>query len=141
MDVVVRLVVGDELPVVLQLYRGNSKTLGFLPKGAFQDPLQRGCLLGAFRDAVLLGYLLFRRSVLGQYAAITHLCVDPMHRGKGVSGRLVNRLVTLASDLLDIRAVTRLDYLHAARVWERHGFRPGPVGEPTGRSSRHGCWS
>lgn len=126
----IRRVTGDELQQVLDLYGKNSKTLGFLPKGAFSEALEQRRIAGAFSDKRLLGYSLFRRVESTGYAAITHLCVSKDCRGQRIGDQLLDFVIDQVNDLFDIRAVTRTDYTHAQSVWERHGFVP--------RSRRHG---
>lgn len=77
---------------VVALGNANSRTLGFLPRGAFFDAAVENRLLAALdTNEHLAGYVLYRTS--GQRAMIVHLCVDPAHRRRGITKILVNDLL------------------------------------------------
>ena len=76
---------------VMMLHRLNAKTLGFFPKGAFEEHAKlRRIIVALESDDSFLGYLLFR---IGRgRASIVHLCVSDAARGEGVARLLVDRL-------------------------------------------------
>lgn len=105
---------------VFALYRSDSGTLGFMPKGAFEEGILNRRLLVA-KDEVgrLLGYLLYR--LVGRRASIAHLCVAKDTRGKGVASHLVSALKEHTSDLDGITLKCRNDF-EAHRFWPKLGF-------------------
>lgn len=110
---------GSELEQVLALYKRNTGTLGFLPRGAFEEFAQQGWVLVATGDDGLEGYLAWR--VSGDHAVIVHLCVAKEHQGKGIASALLKELFHRTPGLRAIRLSCREEY-EANRVWPRHGF-------------------
>ena len=122
----------DGFDELLDLYRANKKTLGFLPDGAFLEALRsRHILVATDGSGALAGYLLFR--VVGQSATITHLCVNSQMRKSGIGRSLVEVLIEDSSGTLyGVRANTRQDY-PVSRIWESMGF--AVIDEKPGRGS------
>lgn len=60
---------------VKALERKNSSTLGFMPKGGFEDHARNKCIIIARQEDELVGYLMYR--VVSRYSriSIVHLCV------------------------------------------------------------------
>jgi predicted nucleic acid-binding protein len=105
---------------VFALYRSDSGTLGWMPKGAFVEGITNRRLLVASDDSgSLLAYLLYR--VVGRKATIAHLCVSKQARGKGLAASLVNALKTHTAELEGITLKCRNDF-DAHRFWPRQGF-------------------
>jgi GNAT superfamily N-acetyltransferase len=105
---------------VFALYRGDSGTLGWMPKGAFAEGIMNRRLLVAIDQAGrFVGYLLYR--VVGRRATIAHLCVSKEVRGKGVAASLVTALKEHTSELDGITLKCRNDF-DAHRFWPRMGF-------------------
>lgn len=104
---------------VLRLYRANSGTLGFFPKGALDEFVNEGCVLVALDGTVVVGYLAYR--VTGASAKIVHLCVDAEIRGKGIARALADELFRETSSLEDVRLLCREDY-SLTSFWPRLGF-------------------
>jgi len=127
------------LPKVIELWRGNSATLGYFPKGAFMEHAVKRLILVAIGDRDKLeGYLLFRIAKRGRAwpkAIIVHLCVAEDHRGKGVAAALIQELRALVKDsCLTIELSCRRDFA-ANDVWPKLGFeytgdKLGRVGKP-----------
>jgi hypothetical protein len=64
---------------VMALHRLNARTLGFLPKGAFEEyAKQQQIIIALTNDGNCLGYLLYR--VARGRASIVHLCVADIAR-------------------------------------------------------------
>lgn len=105
---------------VWELYRRNSSTLGFLPRGALDEFAHAGCVLAAALGDEVLGYVAWRRS-RGE-AVLVHLCVAEAHRRTDCSKRLLRGLIDQCRDETAIRLRCRKDYVAANRVWPRHGF-------------------
>jgi GNAT superfamily N-acetyltransferase/predicted nucleic acid-binding protein len=120
-----------EFEAVLLLWRGESDTLGPMPRGAFEDAARERRLLAVRRDDAVLGYVLFRYSRSRQDASITHLCVARGARGQGIADRLFAAVVERCHDCYDIRLKCRRDFEAASHLWQRLGFTA--VGEEPGR--------
>jgi GNAT superfamily N-acetyltransferase/predicted nucleic acid-binding protein len=105
---------------VMILHRLNAKTLGFFPKGAFEEHAKlRRIIVALESDGTCLGYLLFR---IGRgRASIVHLCVSDAARGKGVARLLVDRLKQETKSLEGIGLYCRRDY-EATHLWSKLGF-------------------
>jgi GNAT superfamily N-acetyltransferase len=102
------------------MYRKDSRYLGFLPRGAFEDHAEkRQLMLALAPDDICVGYLLFR--VARGKATIVHLCVTDTHRGKGVARKLVERLIAETKELLGIGLFCRRDYA-VNKMWPRFHF-------------------
>ncbi len=109
-----------------------KRKLGLFPLEALEESARNGTVLIATEGEHLLGYLLFRVSRRHPpRATITHLCVEPEHRGQGIARRLVNELVHLTQGLDGIRLSCRRDYEENG-LWPRLGFRL--LGEKRGNS-------
>lgn len=111
----------------------NSKTLGFLPKIAFEKYAKQNQLIGAIdkKKDTVLGYLLYRTSY--NRVTIVHLCIDPNIRNKGVADKLVTELKSTTKQYDGIRLSCRNDY-GIDKVWEKFNFVP--VKEKIGRSHK-----
>ncbi|MCB1735689.1 MAG: GNAT family N-acetyltransferase [Gammaproteobacteria bacterium] len=105
---------------VWDLYRKNSNTLGFLPRGALDEFVHAGCVLAHTRNEELLGYAAWRRS-RGE-VVLVHLCVAEEHRGSDCSENLLRHLIHLSKDANAIRLRCRKDYEAANQLWPKHGF-------------------
>lgn len=105
---------------IFAIYRAFSKTLGFLPKGAFKDSLRKGTVLIARNESgKLIGYLLYR--IAKGRAAIAHLAVSEASRGKGVAAALMKQLTARTKHLEGITLRCRQDF-NAHSFWPRMGF-------------------
>lgn len=107
------------LESVMALHRLNSKTLGFLPAGAFEENAKLRRILVAMEGQTLFGYLLYR--VARGRAAIVHLCVSREARGKGVARALVEQLKRETKPLEGIGLRCRRDY-DINHMWSKFGF-------------------
>lgn len=63
-------------PAVKRLGRKNASTLGFMPKGGFDDYAIGKCIITASENGVLMGYLMFRQTTRHGRIAIVHLAID-----------------------------------------------------------------
>lgn len=109
----------------------NSKTLGFLPDGAYDEYAKKGWIFGATDTShKLLGYILFR--VAKERASIVHLCCDESTRSQGTGTYLLNRLRIFAEkqELLGLSLYCRREY-DANLLWKKFGFIP--IREKVGR--------
>jgi len=115
---------------VHRLLAENSGTLGFFPKGALRDYVERGQVLVALSGSECVGCLTFRprRDAI----RIVHLCVAHGHRGSGVARKLTERLSADKKHYVGISLKCRADYGLDA-FWRRLGFVPGKEGTGRGR--------
>ncbi len=108
------------LKQIQKLWRANSSTLGFLPRGAFSEYAWRKQILGAFdEEQNCVGYLLYR--IAGERAYIVHLCVHKIKRGKGIATKLTEQLFNTTKHLYGVSLWCRLDF-PATKVWPELGF-------------------
>ncbi len=104
----------------MALHRLNAKTLGFFPKGAFEEHAKLRQIIVALQfDDNFLGYLLYR--VARGRATIVHLCVAEAARRKDVATLLVDRLKQETRLLEGIGLLCRRDY-DATYIWSKFGF-------------------
>ena len=104
------------------LMKRNSRTLGFLPRKALDDYLEKGTVLGARSDTgVLAGYLLHAANPIR--FRVVHLCVSDDFRNEGIARRLVEELKRSATTQKGIRLHCRRDY-PAHHMWPALGFVP-----------------
>jgi len=104
----------------MELHRLNAKTLGFLPKDAFEEHARlRQIIVALGSDCNCLGYVLYR--VARGRASIVHLCAADAARGKGVGRLLVDRLKQETKSLEGIGLYCRRDY-EATYLWSKLGF-------------------
>lgn len=109
---------------VCTLGRKNSKTLGFFPKGAFEEHAdQKNILIHTDERGDVDGYVAFRLTGMPRQVRIVHLCVREDRRGRGVAGRLLERLVRQTQDALGIGLYCRTEY-EANQIWPKLEFKP-----------------
>jgi len=121
----------DRCDDVFALYRKDSSTLGFMPRGAFEEGITKGTLLVATDgEDQIIGYLLYR--VAHGFASIAHLCVSPTARKSGIGKSLVDELKRLTTHLDGIKLKCRRDF-DAHRQWPKWGFIA--KGSVTGRGA------
>jgi GNAT superfamily N-acetyltransferase len=105
---------------VMALHRLDAKTLGFLPKGAFEEHAKlRQIIIALDPGGSCIGYLLYR--VARARASIVHLCVAAAARGKGVARLLVDNLKHETKLLEGIGLYCRRDY-DSTYLWSKLGF-------------------
>jgi len=105
---------------VIALHRASAKTLGFFPRGAFEEHAKLKQIVVALDDrGECLGYLLYR--VARGRASIVHLCVSEMARGRGISRLLVDRLKQETKSHEGIGLYCRRDF-DVNHLWSRLGF-------------------
>jgi predicted nucleic acid-binding protein/GNAT superfamily N-acetyltransferase len=117
----------------MKLGKKSSKTLGFLPKGAFLERAEKKQILVTLLEGSCIGYILFRATDdKNDAATLIHLCVDQKYRGKGIADKLLSELKDLTREYVGIKLTCRQDYANAVSAWERNGFKR--VEEKRGRS-------
>jgi hypothetical protein len=110
----------DHLEMIWDLYRRNSSTLGFLPRGALDQFAMAGCVIAATEQEQLIGYVAWRRT--RQEAVVVHLCVREESRGSECADLLMKALIKECVSDPAIRLRCRKDYLSANHIWPKHGF-------------------
>lgn len=105
---------------VWNLYRKNSKTLGFLPRGAMEEFAANGHVIGLQVGEALVGYAAWRLS--RREAVLVHLCIDEAHRAAGHARSLISQMIEFCRDFVAIRLSCRIDYHDANRLWPQVGF-------------------
>lgn len=124
----------SSLEDVIQLWRIHSDTLGFMPRGAFEQASENECLWAAISSTgTVRGYVLFRRSKGG--IKIAHLCINKTARGQGLARMLVNQITQRFPEVTGIGLWCREDF-PANKMWPSLGF--SPRARRRGRSS-DGC--
>ena len=82
---------------IKELWRANSKTLGFFPDGAFNEHAAHKNIIAVInKTRTLQGYLLYRvvrRGKMWPEVTIVHLCIDERFRNQGIVEK-VNRIHT-----------------------------------------------
>ena len=82
------------LEQVIKLGEANSATLGFFPKGAFEQAASKKWIIVAVDNTnTVLGYLLYGISRTKMLAYIVHLCVDKSYRCSGIAKTLFAELI------------------------------------------------
>lgn len=107
------------LESVKALGRAGKATLGFLPEGAFDEHAYDRHIVVALNDEECAGYILYR--IVRERVNITHFCVAPSVRKKGVAREMLAYLTERTAQQRGIRLSCRRDYA-ANKVWERLGF-------------------
>ena len=120
----------DELDAVDELMKRYGSTLGFLPRAALEDYLQKEGVLGArTQDGRIVGYLMYAAN--RDRFRIAQLCVSEARRSRGVARQLLEALKASATTQKVITLRCRNDYL-AHGMWPMLGFVP--IDESPGRS-------
>ena len=125
----------DIFEQVIALHGPNRGTLGFFPRGAFEEYARKdGILVAVSDDGRVLGYIAVRTS--GGWAHIAHLCVDGRWRRSSIAKELVERISANAAkhQHLGVRLKCRRDF-EANHFWPKVGFvargqKPGRGAEP-----------
>ena len=126
---ITKLTIAD-LDTVDELMKRHSRTLGFLPKEALRNYLEKENTLGAKTDDdKLIGYLL--HAAKPNYFRITQLCVAEDFNGRGVARQLINELKNSATTQKAIKLRCRNDF-PAHKMWPKLGF--SAIDEKPGRS-------
>lgn len=121
---------------IKELWRANSKTLGFFPDGAFNEhALHKNIIAVINKTGTLQGYLLYRvvrRGKMWPEVTIVHLCIDERFRNQGIGKRLIEYIRNKTKqDHLGIGLWCRRDY-SAHSFWQKAGFIP--IADRDGRS-------
>ena len=131
MSITISKLTPADLAAVDKLMKWNSKTLGFLPREALLDYINKEGVLGAkTSDDQLVGYLLY--AAYPSYFRITQLCVSENFRNRGIAKRFIDKLKKSATTQKIIKLRCRRDF-PAHGMWPELGFVPSD--ERPGRSA------
>lgn len=119
------------LAQAIALGNENKRTLGFLPRKAYEQACDSGTLLAVVERGRVMAYALY--SLPRQVVRLTHLCVSDESRGRGLARVLVNAISDRHADRFGITLKCRNDYA-ANDIWPQLGFVK--QGEIPGRSRR-----
>ena len=109
----------------------HSQTVGFLPREALRDYIDKESVLGAKTDdGQIVGYLLY--AAYPNRFRIAQLCVSEDFRGQGIAKKLVDHLKATATTQKVIKLHCRRDF-PAHKMWSKLGFVP--LDETPGRSA------
>ena len=109
-----------ELDQVLEIYRSQKSTLGFLPIGAFEERFAKKHIYVAIIEGNVAGYVLFSINQ-GDEVRIAHLATNVEHQRCGVASALITSLKKDYAHCSRIRLNCRADFT-AAAIWPRLGF-------------------
>jgi len=104
---------------VCRLGRSQSKTLGFLPTGAYRAYAAQDQVVVALDGEQLAGYVIWRATRLR--SMLVHVAVDPAFRRRGVAKAMVGEVMNRSTQLLGVGAWCREDY-EANDLWAKLGF-------------------
>ena len=133
----IRVLDRQKLPAAFEqvcaLGKKYRKTLGFFPRGAFEDHADQGNIIIHLDPAGDVdGYVAFRLTGNPQYAHIVHLCVAEAARGQGIAKALVDQLSQKTRHMRGIQLYCRPEY-EANKVWRKLDFMP--IGHKRGRGA------
>ena len=112
-------------PDIVALGKKNSATLGFMPDGGFEDHANKHCIIIAYNENNLLGYLMYREVPRHSRVSIVHLCIDKEYRGKNITSNLLDALKSKYKTKGNYRGISlscRDDYKGASQMWQNYGF-------------------
>jgi GNAT superfamily N-acetyltransferase len=119
-----------EVSEAVALGRAFRNTLGFLPAGVYEEAAMRGTLVLAVASGGVVGYALY--GLTKRYVRLTHLCVSPHYRRRGIARLLIDAVSERRRDYPGILVRCRDDY-GLGPVWIKLGF--SPLSEKPGRGS------
>jgi len=112
---------GDYFESAINLWKNNRTTLGFFPKGAFEEHARKNLILYLLDGEIVKGYLLYRYA--RKRVVICHLCISDKVRGKGGARVLFNSLTDRVDDghCKGVEVRCRSDY-EISGMWPRLDF-------------------
>jgi [ribosomal protein S18]-alanine N-acetyltransferase len=121
----VRRLAYSDLPAVISIERRSFPTPWSLAMFVLELSKPSGICLAAEVGEELAGYV-----VCSRYDQVWHLmniAVAPEHRGSGVAGRLMRRLIEESRGTLPFTLEVRVSNDRAIGMYERFGFRSAGV--------------
>jgi ribosomal-protein-alanine N-acetyltransferase len=124
-EVGVRKLAYGDLPAVISIERRSFPTPWSLAMFVLELSKPSGICLAASAGDQLLGYVICSR--YDQVWHLMNIAIAPDHRGTGVAGRLMRRLVEEAGGKLPFTLEVRVSNRGAIGMYERYGFRSAGV--------------
>jgi [ribosomal protein S18]-alanine N-acetyltransferase len=124
-EVGVRRLAYSDLPAVISIERRSFPTPWSLAMFVLELSKPSGICLAASTGEELLGYVICSR--YDQVWHLMNIAIAPDHRGTGVAGRLMRRLVEEAGGKLPFTLEVRVSNHRAIGMYERFGFRSAGV--------------
>ena len=124
-EVRVRRLAYSDLPAVISIERRSFPTPWSLAMFVLELSKPSGICLAAAAGDELAGYV-----VCSRYDQVWHLmniAVAPEHRGSGVAGQLMRRLIEESRGTLPFTLEVRVSNDRAIGMYERFGFRSAGV--------------
>ena len=124
-EVKVRRLAYSDLPAVISIERRSFPTPWSLAMFVLELSKPSGTCLAACAGDELLGYV-----VCSRYDQVWHLmniAVSPEHRGTGVAGQLMKRLISESQGTLPFTLEVRVSNHRAIGMYESFGFRSAGV--------------
>jgi ribosomal-protein-alanine N-acetyltransferase len=124
-EVQIRRLAYSDLPAVISIERRSFPTPWSLAMFVLELSKPSGICLAASVGDELLGYV-----VCSRYDQVWHLmniAIAPEHRGAGVAGLLIRRLIEDSGGTLPFTLEVRVSNHRAIGMYERFGFRSAGV--------------
>jgi [ribosomal protein S18]-alanine N-acetyltransferase len=124
-EVQVRRLAYSDLPAVIAIERRSFPTPWSLAMFVLELSKPSGICLAAGLGEELAGYVICSR--YDQVWHLMNIAVAPEHRGTGVAGHLIRRLVEESQRTLPFTLEVRVSNTRAIGMYERFGFRAAGV--------------
>ncbi|HEY6145935.1 MAG TPA: ribosomal protein S18-alanine N-acetyltransferase [Solirubrobacterales bacterium] len=124
-EVKIRRLAYSDLPAVISIERRSFPTPWSLAMFVLELSKPSGICLAASAGDQLLGYVICSR--YDQVWHLMNIAVDPDHRGTGVAGLLMRRLIEESRSTLPFTLEVRVTNHRAIGMYERFGFRSAGV--------------
>ncbi len=125
LEVGVRRLAYSDLPAVISIERRSFPTPWSLAMFVLELSKPSGICLAASAGDELLGYVICSR--YDQVWHLMNIAISPDHRGTGVAGRLMRRLIEEAGGKLPFTLEVRVSNQRAIAMYEHFGFRSAGV--------------
>jgi [ribosomal protein S18]-alanine N-acetyltransferase len=124
-EIGVRRLAYSDLPAVISIERRSFPIPWSLAMFVLELSKPSGICLAAHAGGELLGYVICSR--YDQVWHLMNIAVAPEHRGDGVAGRLMRRLIEESQGQIPFTLEVRVSNRRAIGMYERFGFRSAGV--------------
>jgi ribosomal-protein-alanine N-acetyltransferase len=124
-EIQVRRLAYSDLPAVISIERHSFPTPWSLAMFVLELSKPSGICLAASAGDQLLGYVICSR--YDQVWHLMNIAVAPEHRGTGIAGQLLRRLLEESRRALPFTLEVRVSNARAIGMYERFGFRSAGV--------------